>query len=42
MCTWVAEQGVEGIVNGQKILRATKDWMLWGAMIAQLLKGHEI
>lgn len=34
MCEWMAEQGVEGLVIGQRLLRVTRDSRLWGTMVA--------
>lgn len=39
---WMVEQRQRKMVMEQELLRATKDWKLWKAMIAHILKGHGI
>lgn len=39
---WMVEQRQRKMVKEQELLRATKDWKLWKAMIAHILKGYGI
>lgn len=39
---WMVEQWQRKMVKEQELLRATKDWKLWKAMIAHILKGYGI